>query len=240
MPQVAGLKRLIYGRPHLRTLKFKQLRTGKQAQRSFDAAFRTSSASSSWRKRSKNLSAIPHPPSLLPRTTLQLLSVSEPLGTRVGSSRLTKCSPNGALSMHPRCIRDSSPVCACLHALFAPPFLGFRAREILCILQRSSLRLLFLTDWFVRGMFRIKREDSFPPFFSLLLPWYILEAFSNLIRLKIVWIGKGMRIVSSMNETGLRSGNRFAIDGDKRFEVGSLQQHRTSHDSKSIQRDEEY
>ena len=115
------MKRLIYGRPHLRTLKFKQLRTGKQAQRSFDAAFRTSSASSSRRKRSKNLSAIPHPPSLLPRTTLQLLSVSEPLGTRVGSSRLTKCSPNGALSMHPRCIRDSSPVCACLHALFAPP-----------------------------------------------------------------------------------------------------------------------
>lgn len=165
------MKRLIYGRPHLRTLKFKQLRTGKQAQRSFHAAFRTSSASSSWRKRSKNLSGTPPSASLLPRTTLRCLSPSPwERGLDLRNARQM-----GRF----RCILDASAilrlflhVCTrCLH-----PLLGFRVREILCIRQRPSSVFPFTSDPFVSdGCFEVKRLFPFP-LFLVALYLYFLEA----------------------------------------------------------------
>lgn len=165
------MKRLIYGRPHLRTLKFKQLRTGKQAQRSFHAAFRTSSASSSRRKRSKNLSGTPPSASLLPRTTLRCLSPSPwERGLDLRNARQM-----GRF----RCILDASAILrpflhVCTRCL--RPLLGFRVREILCIRQRPS-SLLRRIHLFRRDVSR--RNDSFLFFssFSRSVSYlYFLEA----------------------------------------------------------------
>lgn len=148
------MKRLIYGRPHLRTLKFKQLRTGKQAQRSFHAAFRTSSASSSRRKRSKNLSGTPPSASLLPRTTLRCLRALGNEGWIF--EMLAKWGAFDASSMHPRFF---ARFCMFARVVCAPSLDFEYAKSCVFANDRLPSSLLRRIHLFRRDVSR--RNDSF-------------------------------------------------------------------------------